>query len=55
MRREVLTALSALSVAEHQRKIWVQREYLRLNYFDDLTQNIHVVALCDLTSATPGC
>ena len=43
MRREVLTSLAALSDPEYQQKVWVQREYPRLNYFDDLTQNVHVL------------
>jgi hypothetical protein len=43
MRREVLASLAALSDVEYQERVWVQREYPRLNYYDDLTQNVHVL------------
>jgi hypothetical protein len=43
MRREVLKSLAALSDPDYQQKVWVQREYPRLNYFDDLMQNVHVL------------
>ncbi|MEO7261620.1 MAG: hypothetical protein ABI047_10255 [Jatrophihabitantaceae bacterium] len=32
-----------MSDAEHQQKAWIRRECPQLDYFDDFTQNVHVL------------
>ena len=43
MRREVMRALAAFSDPEYQERVWVQRNYPDPNFYDDLTQNVHVL------------
>ena len=43
MRREVMRALAAFSDRDYQERVWVPRNYPHLNFYDDLTQNVHVL------------
>jgi hypothetical protein len=43
MRREVLDALAALADAEYQQRVWVRREYPRLDFFDDVKARVNAL------------
>lgn len=43
MRREVMRALAAFSDRDYQERVWVQRNYPEPNFYDDLTQNVHIL------------
>ena len=43
MRRQVIRALAALSDSQYQQRVWVQRNVADPSFYDDLTQNIHVL------------
>jgi hypothetical protein len=43
MRAEVIDAVKALADRPYQQHVWVQRQYPRANYYDDLSQNIAIL------------
>jgi hypothetical protein len=43
MRREVVNALAALADPEYQQRVWIERNYPRDNFFDDLSLNINIL------------
>ncbi len=38
-----MRALAAFSDRDYQERVWVPRNYPHLNFYDDLTQNVHVL------------
>jgi hypothetical protein len=40
-RAHLLEALKALADPDHQRRVWVERQYPHPDYFDDFAANIH--------------
>ena len=51
MRREVMRSLAAFSDRDYQDRVWVRRNYPEPNFYDDLTQNVHI--LYDDTQVLP--
>ena len=43
MRREVMRALAAFADRDYQRRVWEPRQFPDENFYDDLTQNVHVL------------
>lgn len=43
MRREVMTALAALTDLEYQQRVWIERIYPTETYYDDFDANIHTL------------
>lgn len=43
LRRYVINAVAALSDLQYQKRVWIDRNYPRDNYFDDLDTNIHTL------------
>jgi len=43
MRREVANALAALADPEYQQRVWIDRNYPRDNFYDDLSLNINIL------------
>ncbi|MDT0469123.1 SCO4402 family protein [Streptomyces gibsoniae] len=58
MREQIISAVHALSDPDHQRRVWIERQYPHPGYFDDLTLNIHILyddtAVLDDPSAAIG-
>ncbi|WP_369386269.1 hypothetical protein AB5J72_00550 [Streptomyces sp. CG1] len=58
MREQIISAVQALSDPDHQRRVWIERQYPHPGYFDDLTLNIHILyddtAVLDHPSAAIG-
>ncbi|OIJ97375.1 hypothetical protein BIV23_31220 [Streptomyces monashensis] len=58
MREQIISAVQALSDPDHQRRVWIERQYPHPGYFDDLTMNIHILyddtAVLDDPSAAIG-
>ncbi|MFC5660720.1 SCO4402 family protein [Streptomyces nogalater] len=43
MRRNVLSAVQALSDEEYQRRVWVDMDYPHEGYYDDFEMNLHIL------------
>lgn len=43
MRQEVVGALAALADRDYQQRVWIEHEYPRENFYDDLTLNINIL------------
>ncbi|EST19957.1 SCO4402 family protein [Streptomyces roseochromogenus] len=43
MREQIIAAVHALSDPDHQRRVWIERQYPHPGYFDDLTLNVHIL------------
>nr|BFD88403.1 hypothetical protein StreXyl84_78040 [Streptomyces sp. Xyl84] len=58
MREQIVSALHALADPDHQRRVWIERQYPHPGYFDDLTLNINILyddtAVLDDPSAAIG-
>ncbi len=51
MRAEVLGSVEALSDPAYQQRVWIDKVYPTVNFYDDLDQNIHI--LFDDTQVLP--
>jgi hypothetical protein len=53
MRREVINALIALADPEYQQRVWIDGNYPRDNFYDDLSLNINILYDTVLPDPTP--
>ena len=43
MRQQTVTALTALADRDYQQRVWIDREYPREGFYDDLTLNVNTL------------
>ncbi|MBB5157350.1 SCO4402 family protein [Saccharopolyspora phatthalungensis] len=43
MRAEIVLAVKALSDPDYQQRVWIRRQYPHENFYDDFTQNAHIL------------
>jgi hypothetical protein len=43
MRSDIIAAVRALADSEYQNRVWIERRYPHEGYFDDFTNNVHIL------------